>query len=145
MYPESDYYISISCHLNEKYNTNIPVIPYIVELPDSNNNLRNELNITNDAIVFGRHGGFYQFDLSISHEAIISFLNNTTNVNVYFLFMNTNKFYEHPRIIYLEKNIDLLYKTKFINFVNESLSYLDRHHFHNFMRFDHHLHQLQVS
>jgi hypothetical protein len=115
MYPESDYYISISCHLNEKYNTNIPVIPYIVELPDSNNNLRNELNITSDAIVFGRHGGFYQFDLSISHEAIISFLNNTTNVNVYFLFMNTNKFYEHPRIIYLEKNIDLLYKTKFIN------------------------------
>ena len=35
--------------------------------------------------------------------------------NAYFLFMNTQKFYEHPRIIYLDKNLDLLYKSKFIN------------------------------
>ena len=35
--------------------------------------------------------------------------------NSYFLFMNTQKFYEHPRIIYLDINIDLEYKVKFIN------------------------------
>ena len=29
--------------------------------------------------------------------------------------MNTIKFYEHPRIIYLDANVDLLFKTQFIN------------------------------
>jgi hypothetical protein len=29
--------------------------------------------------------------------------------------MNTNKFYEHSRIIYLDYNLDLIYKVKFIN------------------------------
>jgi hypothetical protein len=29
--------------------------------------------------------------------------------------MNTKKFYEHPRIIYLNTNLDVNYKTKFIN------------------------------
>jgi hypothetical protein len=29
--------------------------------------------------------------------------------------MNTRKFYEHPRIIYIDKNLDLDYKVKFIN------------------------------
>jgi len=29
--------------------------------------------------------------------------------------MNTQRFYEHPRILYLEKNVNLEYKVKFIN------------------------------
>jgi len=111
--PESDFYISISHYLNQNLNTNLPVIPYIVDLPTSNDNLRDELNIPKDTIVFGRYGGFDQFDISIAHEAIITFLE--TNVNTYFLFMNTNIFYNHPRIIYLDKNIELDYKVKFIN------------------------------
>ena len=32
--------------------------------------------------------------------------------------MNTNKFYIHPKIIYLNLNIDLIYKVKFINTCN---------------------------
>ena len=32
--------------------------------------------------------------------------------------MNTTIFYSHPRIIYLEKNIDLIFKVKFINTCN---------------------------
>lgn len=116
-YPESDFYISISETLNYKNNTNIPVIPYIVdELPDCNENLRNDLQIPQDAFVFGRHGGYDSFDISIAHQAIIEYLN--INSNTYFLFMNTRKFYEHPRIIYLDRNIDLIYKSKFINSCN---------------------------
>ena len=112
---EGDYYLSISNHLNKKYETNIPLIPHIVDLPNTDKHLRDELNIPHDAIVIGRFGGFYQFDLEIAHKAILEFLNSNFNSNIYFLFMNTNKFFEHPKIIYLEKNIDLLYKTKFIN------------------------------
>tara|TARA_B110000977_G_C11045009_1_gene480213 strand:+ start:95 stop:1927 length:1833 start_codon:yes stop_codon:yes gene_type:complete len=112
---EGNYYLSISNHLNQKNKTNIPVIPHIVDLPNTDTNLRNELNIPDDAIVLGRYGGFHQFDLNIAHNAIKKFLDINKTNNVYFLFMNTVDFYHHENIIYLDKNIDLLYKTKFIN------------------------------
>jgi hypothetical protein len=112
-HPESDFYISISEMLNQKNNTNIPVIPHIIDLPIINDNLRNELNIPQNSIVFGRYGGMYEFNINITHDAIKEYLNNKENV--YFLFMNTNKFYEHPRIVYLDRNLDLHYKVKFIN------------------------------
>lgn len=111
--PEGDYCISISNHLNTKYSTKIPVIPYLIQLPVLNKTLRSELNIPSDAIVFGRHGGTDQFDIPIAHEAIRDFVHE--NTNAYFLFMNTNRFYNHPRIIHLPMNIDLEYKVKFIN------------------------------
>jgi hypothetical protein len=112
-YPESDFYISISEKLNEKNKTNLQVIPLIVDLPEYSENIRDELNIPTDAIVFGRYGGMAEFDINITHNAIIDFLN--TNSNTYFLFMNTNKFYQHPNIIYLDMNLDLIHKVKFIN------------------------------
>jgi len=119
---ECNFHISISQHLNEKNNTNIPVIPHIVELPDCDENLRIELGISPDAIVFGRYGGDNQFNIDIMHNAIIEYLEsgicNDNYNNVYFLFMNTNKFYEHSRILYLDRNIDLNYKVKFINTCN---------------------------
>lgn len=112
-YSEGDFYISISDFLNSKFNTNIPVIPHIVDLPINNENLRTELGISTDAIVFGRYGGFNEFNITMTHNAIKKYIN--TNKNCYFLFMNTAQFYEHPRIIYLEKNLDLNFKVKFIN------------------------------
>jgi hypothetical protein len=113
--PEGDIYLSISNHLNNSFHTNIQVLPHIVDLPNINENLRDELYLPVDAIVFGRYGGYHQFDLSIASNAIKQFLLNTANNNVYFLFMNTKRFYNHPRIIYLERSVDLIYKTKFIN------------------------------
>jgi len=114
-FPESDFYISISEMLNYKNSAPIPVIPYIVDLPSGDENLRDDLSIPRNAIVIGRHGGFDTFNIHIAHEAIIDFLNLENNSNVWFLFMNTNEFYNHPRIIYLDKNIDSNYKVKFIN------------------------------
>lgn len=113
---ESDNYISIGNYLNDKNNTTLPVIPHIINMPDVDEDFRNELNISKDAIVLGRYGGFEKFDLKITHDAIRDFLNN--NSNVYFLFMNTKEFYNHPNIIYLDKNINTLYKSKFINTCN---------------------------
>ena len=113
IYPESDFYISISEMLNKKDNTNFPVIPHIVDLPVNNENLRNKLQIPKNAIVYGRYGGITEFNINITHNAIKEYIN--LDSNCYFLFMNTNKFYEHPRIIYLDKNIDIDYKVQFIN------------------------------
>lgn len=112
-YPESDFYIGIADFLNLKFNTKFPIIPHIVDLPNCDENLRNELQIPQDAIVFGRYGGIEEFNINFSHNAIKEHLN--LEKNSYFLFMNTRKFYEHPRIIYLDKNLDLNYKVKFIN------------------------------
>jgi hypothetical protein len=110
-YPEGDFYISISNFLNEKYNTKLPVIPYMVDLPIETDNLRKELKIPDDAVVFGRHGGSDQFNIKMAHDAIKECLDE----DIYFLFMNTDHFYQHPRIIYLDRNVDLQYKAKFIN------------------------------
>jgi hypothetical protein len=113
---EGDFYISISHFLNEKYDTNYPVIPHIVNLPESEENLRNELNIPQDAIVFGRYGGIDEFNIKFVYCAIKDLLHE--DENVYFLFMNTKPFYIHPRIIYLDSNINLSFKTTFINTCN---------------------------
>lgn len=115
-YPESDFYISIGQCLNDKYRTNFPVIRYIVENVEySRDNLRDELGITKDAIVLGRYGGMTEFNIRMAQEAIYLFLNNYINDNVYFVFMNTHRFYDHPRIKYLDMTVDLVRKDKFIN------------------------------
>ena len=43
---------------------------------------------------------------------------NETNRKVYFVFVNTAKFYEHPQIIYLDKITDPYLKVKYINTCN---------------------------
>jgi hypothetical protein len=111
-YPESDFYIGIANCIN-KHSTKYPIIPHIVDLPKNDENLRNELRIPSDAVVYGRYGGMLEFNIPFVHYAIQQYLN--LDNNCYFLFMNTRKFYEHPRIIYLDRNVDLDYKVKFIN------------------------------
>ena len=86
----ADFYISISEKLNEKYGTSIPVIPHMVDLPNCEQDLRDDLNIPKDALVFGRYGGIGEFDISFVHEAIAEFLNMDSNA--YFLFMSTDPF-----------------------------------------------------
>ena len=76
--------------------------------------MRKKLGIPSDAIVFGRYGGFYEFNIECVHY-IIDFITNENN-NIYFLFANTNKFCnEKKNIIFLDKIIDLNEKSEFIN------------------------------
>lgn len=111
--PEGDFYISVGHTNNRIYNSNHLVIPHILTLPDCNEDLRNELNISPNATVFGRHGGEDTFNNTVAHEAIQRFLE--TSEDAFFIFMGTPQFYQHPRIKYLDVNVDLTYKTKFIN------------------------------
>ena len=111
--PHGDVYCSISKWVNN-YNNNIPIIPHIVSLPIHDNNLRNELNIPDDACVFGRHGGYNQFDIRFVHSAVYNVA--LKNPKIYFLFVNTKQFCPSlNNIIHLGKIINLNDKRKFIN------------------------------
>jgi hypothetical protein len=110
-----DYSFSISHFLNKKYKTSLCVIPHIVHLPFTEENLRQNLNIPENAVVLGRYGGYNEFNIEFVHQAIAQVVCKN---DTYFLFMNTKPFFHHPRIIYLQKNIDVFFKRKFINTCN---------------------------
>lgn len=90
-----------------------PHVPYMADLPDVNENLRKELGIPEDALVFGRTGGYDSWNLSFANSAIELALKRRGDI--YFLFQNTPIFSDNKRIINLPTTPDLIYKTKFIN------------------------------
>ena len=108
-----DVYTPIGQTINNYCGTNYPVMPFMVTLPECDENLRNELNLPKNAIIFGRYGGCESFDIKFVHEVIKNIVNKRNDI--YFLFMNTNVFYEHRNIIYLPGNTDMIFKRKFIN------------------------------
>jgi hypothetical protein len=91
----------------------LPAVPYMVYMPDVNENLREDLGIPENAVVFGRNGGSDTFDIQWAKQVIATVLSEKESV--YFLFQNTDKFIEHPRVIHLESTSDMVYKTKFVN------------------------------
>jgi len=96
-------------------NGRYPFVPHIMSLPNSNENMRQELNIPQDAIVYARYGGYNQFDIPYVHTIIYNVAKNNPT-NIYFLFANTKKFCDDlPNIIHLDPIIDLDKKVKFIN------------------------------
>jgi len=111
--PHGQVYSVIGKNVNDISRTNYPIVPHMINLPFTDENLRNELNIPHDAIVFGRYGGKETFDIKFVYEVIKQILE--TRNDIYFLFMNTNIFYEHTNIIYLPGNTDMIHKRKFIN------------------------------
>lgn len=111
--PHGDVYTPIGETINQRFGKNYPVTPHIIRLPECDENLRSELGIPEDAIIFGRYGGKETFDIRFVHDAIKQIL--STRDDVYFLFMNTHPFYQHKHIIHLPGTTDMLFKRKFIN------------------------------
>jgi hypothetical protein len=111
--PHGDVYAAVSNTLAQKFNREL-YVPHMIGLKPSKNkeNLRKTLNIPNDAVVFGRHGGRDTFDLNFVKKAII----NVTNFksNIHFIFVNTPCFYQHERIHHIDKIVDLDEKNRFI-------------------------------
>lgn len=111
--PHGSIYAAISPYI-KNYNSNIPIVPHMINLPENIENMRNELNISNDSIVYGRYGGYNEFDIPYVHKIVYEVASKFPNV--YFLFANTKKFCnELPNIIHVDKIIDLNEKVKFIN------------------------------
>lgn len=91
----------------------IPVVPSIVDLPNIDEDFRNELKIPKDAIVLGRTGGEDTWNIPWTNDVIKFVLNKRPNI--YFLFQNTPKFYQHERLINIPCSANLEFKVKFIN------------------------------
>ena len=111
--PHGEVYAAISSSLTN-YNDNIPILPHIVDIPYHEDNMIKELNIPEEAVVFGRHGGKAQFDIKIVQDIIYNIAKS--NPTIYFIFLNTYTFCEKlPNIIHLDTIIDTNLKRKFIN------------------------------
>lgn len=111
--PHGEVYSAISEDVNRLFGTKYPVVPHMIRNHDTKEDLRESLYIPKDALVFGRHGGVESFNIPFVYEAVRRIVEEREDV--YFLFMNTNVFHQHPRIIYLQGTTDMEQKKKFIN------------------------------
>ena len=112
-HPHGHVYSSIS-PVVAGYNPMVPVVPHMVNLPKHTLDMRQELNISKKAVVFGGYGGASSFNIPFVHEVV--FTTALQNPHIYFLFANFYKFCpDLPNIIHMSTITDLDEKVKFIN------------------------------
>jgi hypothetical protein len=90
-----------------------PVVPHIVTLPDLDDDFRAELAIPDDAVVFGRHGGFGTFNLQFVKDAIETVVDQRSDV--WFVFAQTRRFCDHPRVLHLPLLVERADVRRFVN------------------------------
>jgi len=112
--PHGEVYAGVSAALSAKFGNTL-FVPHMIGLKPSitKENLREELGIPKEGIVFGRYGGMDTFNVQFCVNVMIHLVN--TNKNIYFLFINTPEFYKHPNIFYLSKITDENDKNRFIH------------------------------
>jgi hypothetical protein len=109
-----DKYAFVSQWLSKEYSNNkIPFVPHMIELPNHDGNLREELHIPETATVLGWYGGSDSFNLDFVKKEVLTAVQKRKDL--YFLFMNMPPFAQHERLLFLPGNSDLIYKVKFIN------------------------------
>ena len=107
-------YAYISEWLSKKFsNRKLPYVPYIIELSKNNNTLRKKLKIKTKSIVFGCHGGESSFDLLFVKDSLLKIVKNRKDI--FFIFLNINKFCNHRQIIFLKGTANENYKRSFLN------------------------------
>jgi hypothetical protein len=113
--PHGDSYAYVAEWLSERMTgTKENCVPHIVTLPDVADSYRSHFRIPENAVVFGRYGGYDEFDIPWVQDTVYKVARE--NRNIYFLFMNTKGFCEPlPNIIHVEPTYDLIQKTGFIN------------------------------
>jgi len=114
--PHGDVYAYISKWLSDKMsNSELPYVDFMVYLPEVDDDMRSELKIPKDAIVFGRHGGHDTFSIPFAINVVNKVVQERDDI--YFLFLNTQSrgLINHKQIIHLPTTSDLELKTKFIN------------------------------
>lgn len=107
-----DVYAGVSKSLANKFNSNL-YVPHMVSIvPIDGTNLRDELCIPNNAIVFGRHGGKDTFNLQFA-KTMISKIVRLYN-DIFFVFMNADAWDDHPQIKILSATTDIDRKRQFL-------------------------------
>lgn len=88
------------------------VVPHIVDLPAQSDNVRQKIGIPKTAIVGLRYGGYREFDIPWVKEAVIKSL--TLRGDLYYIFINTEPFVSHKRVIFLPRIISKQDKVNFL-------------------------------
>lgn len=117
-----DVYATVSNCLNRIYNKNYPIVPHILNIHETHENLRETLGIPKMAKVFGYYGGNDSFNIRFVRELISSY----NQPDLYFLFMNIDKFCDSSNAIFLDGTNDEQYKRMFINTCDAMLHARDR-------------------
>ena len=109
-----DVYAGVSEQIASKFGNNNLYVPHMVIEPFQNKeNLREKLGIPLESKVFGYHGGSDSFNI---HFAINAVKKASRFPDVYFLFVNIPRFdNNNPRIIFLNKIVEIEDKAMFIN------------------------------
>lgn len=114
--PHGDLYAPISDALNKICGTNYPVLPYMVNVFDTSDNLREELNIPTNAIVFGSYSGADEYTNEDVKRAVSNIVLDDKYNNIYFIYLNIDKFGpESPRLKFIPGTADMRFKRMFIN------------------------------
>ena len=112
--PHGDAYVYVSKWLSDQNSGGeIPFIPIIIDIPKDEGNLREELEIPEGAVVFGRTGGLDTWNIPWASDAILKAL--SFRGDIYFIFQNTPKIFDHERVKYIKTTADNVYKSKFIS------------------------------
>jgi len=88
-------------------------VPHIIDVPIVEGTLHGELGIPKNAFILGRHGGIEQFNLPFVYSAIKRSLEGRSDL--WFVFLNTKQFVDHPRVKFLPFQPDPAVKSRFIN------------------------------
>lgn len=113
--PHGSVYAGICEYISKKHGGHVPFVYHIIEkeCPNVHIDMREQLNIPKDAVVLGRYGGNDTFSLGFVHNTISSILDERPDI--WFIFLNTNRFIDHERVIFLPWSIEEDYKAKFVN------------------------------
>jgi hypothetical protein len=111
--PHGDVFAAVSEALADKYSYPL-YVPHMIGLEPSKTreNMREELNIPSHAVVFGRYGGLDTFNIRFCHDVIKKVV--TDRDDIYFVFINTPHFFQHPQIKYLQPVTTEEEKNRFI-------------------------------
>ena len=110
-----DVYAGVSEQIASKFGNNNLYVPHMVIEPFQNKeNLREKLGIPVESKVFGYHGGSDSFNIHFAINAVKKA--SRLFPDVYFLFVNIPRFdNNNPRIIFLNKIVEIEDKAMFIN------------------------------
>lgn len=114
--PHGDRYAAVSSWLGRR--DGAPYVPNLVEYAEDSGNMRQQLGIPKDGIVFARYGGRSTFDIPWAWDAVAQALERSKNV--FFLFANTDVKVRHERVFDLptmyEGEVSLeVQKRRFVN------------------------------
>lgn len=97
---------------NQQFGQTLDFVPHIVNLPSPTKCLREDWGIPPDAKIIGRHGGADSFDIAWVKPTIARILEYRSDY--WFVFLNTIKWIDHPRVLFLDPVHDLQHKANYI-------------------------------